>query len=113
MGQKYKILEDNERVSPNKYDINKRTLNRLSNHSNANISTRIATEYYQKPLLYNFDNKVPGPGSCKCNKYSDEYNPQQMKSLIINLRGKTKNGFGCGQRLKAVKSISANGPGSQ
>jgi hypothetical protein len=42
----------------------------------------------------------------------NDYNPQEIKSLIINLHGKTKNGFGVGERMKAAKTISANGPGS-
>ena len=38
---------------------------KLSTHRNENAAYRMKTDYYPKPVLYLYDNRVPGPGTCK------------------------------------------------
>lgn len=79
----------------------------ISKYRNSKSNYQIKTEYYPKDMLYPYDNKVPGPGSCKpfINVDIGEQNKSRIKS------NHQKSTFGFGEKLKLLKQ-SVTGPGS-
>lgn len=64
IGQKLKTLSDKSHVT-SQINITNTALNRLSTYRNDPTPIRLKTEYYPKAKLFEYDNKVPGPGACR------------------------------------------------
>jgi hypothetical protein len=63
------------------------------------------TDYFQKSSLHEYDNKVPGPGSCKPFIHLDSQLVNQ-----ITRRRKHSTTFGNDEKLKLRKESSNIGP---
>lgn len=64
MGRKIQLPTKNNTVSSFNYNIDEKTYGKLSNYKH-NGSIHMKTEYFPKTPLSQYDNKIPGPGSCK------------------------------------------------
>lgn len=64
MGRKVKEVSDNKKPDCTSYNVTGESYNKLSTSKNSGVY-KMKVEYYPKDLLRPYDNKVPGPGSCK------------------------------------------------
>jgi len=64
MGRKVKEVSDKRKPDCTSYTVTADTYSKLSTSKNNGV-LKMRVEYYPKDLLQPYDNKIPGPGSCK------------------------------------------------
>ena len=64
IGRKIEPISPKRQPDCTSYHVTAETYNKLSSNK-TNGAYRMKVEYYPKAMLQPYDNKIPGPGSCK------------------------------------------------
>ncbi len=85
MGRKVNEFSEKRKPDCTSYNITAQSYNKLSTNKNNGVY-KMKVEYYPKNLLRTYDNKVPGPGSCKLFMIQISKKESQIKqrTKVIN-----------------------------